>query len=79
MNRFPLALLAILLLVTLSAPGCKRRPRDELASQLATEQRTEAHPATLAPLTLTDDTPDLALTWVASVTRNSVNPARVYA
>jgi glutaredoxin len=43
-----------------TAPGCKRRPSDELA------QDNAAQPKTLPPLTLTDDTPDLLLTWVSA-------------
>ncbi len=40
--------------------GCKRRPTDELAQDNASAQKT------LPPLTLTDDTPDLMLTWVSA-------------
>src|SRR6478609_389661 len=39
-------------------PGCKRRPTDELAQDNASQ------PTTLPPLAITDDTPDLLLTWV---------------
>jgi len=42
------------------APGCNRRPTDELAQENAPQ------PKTLPPLILTDDTPDLMLTWVSA-------------
>jgi glutaredoxin len=43
-----------------TAPGCKRRSPDELAQDNAPQ------PTTLPPLSLTDDTPDLLLTWVSA-------------
>lgn len=52
--------LAVLVTAALLSPvaGCKPRPRDELG------QDNTPQPKTLPPLTLTDDTPDLMLTWV---------------
>jgi glutaredoxin len=41
--------------------GCKRRPPDEL-----TLEAQEEMPKSLPPLALTDDTPDLLLTWLDS-------------
>jgi glutaredoxin len=52
-----LAILAALCLA-LGIPGCKRRPTDDLA------QDNAAQATTLPTLSLTDDTPDLMLTWV---------------
>jgi glutaredoxin len=52
------ALLA-LVFFALAAAACKRRPPDELAAANA-----EPAPASLPALTLTDETPDLLLTWV---------------
>jgi glutaredoxin len=42
-----------------AAPGCKSRP-DDAAPSNSTPQKS------LAPLTLTDDTPDLMLTWISA-------------
>jgi glutaredoxin len=44
------------------AVSCKRRPRDELAAQLAAEDKHVK--SALPALTLTDDTPELLLTWL---------------
>jgi glutaredoxin len=52
-----LAIIAALCLA-LGMPGCKRRPTDELAQDNAPQATT------LPALSLTDDTPDLMLTWV---------------
>jgi glutaredoxin len=58
-SRFSLwAWVAVALLVAI---GCKRRPSDELAQ----ESQEEANKL-LPPLALTDDTPDLLLTWLDS-------------
>jgi glutaredoxin len=48
-----------MLAVVVAALGCKRRPPEELA--LEAEQEANKP---LAPLALTDDTPDLLLTWL---------------
>jgi glutaredoxin len=42
--------------------GCKRRPPDELAALESLEETTKGLP----PLAITDDTPDLLLTWLDS-------------
>jgi len=56
---FLAAALAVGILVT--SPGCKRRPGDEF-SQEGEQEKTNALP----PLSLTEDTPDLLLTWIDS-------------
>jgi glutaredoxin len=48
--------------LSLLAVACKRRPRDELAAQLAADDKHAK--AALPPLALQDDTPDLLLTWL---------------
>jgi glutaredoxin len=54
---FTLAFVAVV--VSLAAPGCKRRPADDLGPENQ-EEPTKALPS----LVLTDDTPDLLLTWL---------------
>jgi glutaredoxin len=45
--------------------GCKRHPADELAA-LESQQSQQETTKSLPPLALTDDTPDLLLTWLDS-------------
>jgi glutaredoxin len=62
MRPFVRRIVVCLLGIAALTVACKRRPRDELAAQLAAEDKRAK--ATLPPLALTDGTPDLLLTWL---------------
>ncbi len=78
MSRWRTLVVAALTVVC-AAQACKRRPRDELATLLAAEPTIEMRDASLPPLTLRDETPDLSLTWVDSKgdTQRAEKPADV--
>jgi glutaredoxin len=64
-RRFRLAFRLVMLAIVALALGsaCKRRPTDELSQAAAEDEKVEKP---LPPLALTDDTPDLLLTWIDS-------------
>jgi glutaredoxin len=57
--RLTLCALVLAVGVAIGLGGCKQRPTDDLQQESA-EEKTK----TLPPLTLSDDTPDLLLTWI---------------